>query len=77
VYLLISSAFRSLKLAKQEQGAIEPLLLLGPGIETVLEGREHVRGTRKMRSYLTTHVRAITLAFISPVNGMGFLARKR
>ena len=30
------------ELAKQEQGAIEPLLLLGSGVETILEGGEQV-----------------------------------
>jgi hypothetical protein len=43
------------EVAQQEQGAIEPHLLFGPGIETILEGREHVR-KKKIDIYLAAHV---------------------
>ena len=42
------------EVAKHEQGAIEPLLLLGPWIETIFEGREHFR-ERRVLSYLIAH----------------------
>jgi hypothetical protein len=57
------------EVAKQEQGAIEPLLLLGSEIEAIFEGREHVL-TRRMVSHLVAHEAHPSPCSPSTVNGV-------